>query len=442
MRNLLKYLFLILTSSMFLGLIPPCTAALDAQGLTKWVDQLYFEWGGHLRGTNQVSVWDANTLQARFGPRTGVDSEAELRLMNRTFAGRNTYVQTHYLARFEHRDSSQTRRRYQEFAAGFEILDVLHQPQDSDQTQLFDFSHTLHQEGRTRIGHGLDRLNLTMNRSWGTLRLGRQAVSWGNGLVFHTLDLFNPFSPTEVLSDYKAGQDMVSATIPFKTFDELQLLVIPRRKENGSVHWDRSSLAGKVQLFTDRLQMDIMAAHHFDATVLGLGLSGNLGSAAWRTDITWTDIESGPQYFSAVANVDRSWVWGQKNWYGLLELYYHGLGEAEPEKALLNADLIRRLHRGEIFVLSRVYVASALEVEVSPLVRLNMTAMYNVGDCSGLIQPTLRWDLATDLEFIAGANLYAGGRKTEFGGFDVKTSAGSLTIAPANSVFAWLTVYF
>ena len=93
-------------------------------------------------------------------------------------------------------------------------------------------------------------------------------------------------------------------------------------------------------------------------------------------------------------------------------------------------------------VLSRVYMASVLEVEVSPLVRLNMTAICNVGDGSGLVQPTLRWDLATDLEFIAGATVYAGGRDTEFGGLDVETSAGSLTIAPANSVFAWLTAYF
>jgi hypothetical protein len=442
MHNSLKYWLLMLTSSILVGLLPSYSSAFDGQGLTKWGDQLYFEWGGHLRGTTQVSFWDANTLQAGFGPRTAVNSGAELRLMNRTFAGQDTYVQTHYLARFEYRDSLQTRRRVQDFAAGFEFLDILRLPENSDQSQLFDFSHILHQEGRTRIWHGLDRLNLTMNRSWGTLRLGRQAVSWGNGLIFHPLDLFNPFPPTEVLSDYKAGQDMVSATIPFRTFDELQLLVIPRRKANGSVHWDRSSLAGKVHLLTDRLQMDIMAAHHFDASVLGLGLSGNIGSSAWRTDLTWTGIKSGPQYFSAVANVDRSWVWRQKNWYGLLELYYHGLGEAEPEKALLNADLIRRLHRGEIFVLSRVYMASVLEVEVSPLFRLNMTVICNMGDGSGLVQPTLRWDLATDLEFIAGATVYAGGRDTEFGGLDVETSAGSLTIAPANSVFAWLTAYF
>lgn len=437
-----KYLLLILTHVIVLSLFPSPSAAREATRPPRWVDALHIEWGGHLRGTAQAAFWDANTPQAALGPRTAVDSVGELRLMNRIFWGHDTYLQTHYLARIEHMDSLRTRRRFQELTAGLEELDILQPPVHSDHTQLLDLSHTLHQRGRTRIGHRLDRLNLTLNKSWGTLRLGRQAVSWGNGLIFHPLDLFNPFSPTEVLTDYKAGEDMATATVPLPRLGELQLLTIPRRTENGSVHWDRSSVAGKMNILTDMLQVDLMAAHHFDAAILGLGLTGNIGSAGWRTDITWTEIDSEEKYFSAVANLDRSWVWGQKNWYGLLEFYYHGLGEDEPEMALENSDLIQRLNRGEIFVLSTMYLSSALELEVSPLVRLNMTTILNLNDASGLMQPTVRWDLAPDLEFIAGATVYGGSGGTEFGGFELSTPGDARTIAPSDSVFAWLTAYF
>lgn len=441
-KSFFKYLLIILTYGIGLSLFPSLSSAQEAASHPRWMDALHIEWGGHLRGTAQAAFWDPDTPQAALGPSTAVDSAGELRLMNRTFWGQDTYLQIHYLAWMEHRDSLQTRRRFQELAADIDGPDILPPPVHSEDTQLLDLSHTLHQRGRTGIGHGLDRLNLTLNKSWGTLRLGRQAVSWGNGLIFHPLDLFNPFSPTEVLTDYKAGEDMATAAFPLRRRGELQFLAIPRRTENGSLQWDQSSLAAKMNVLTDMVQVDLMAAHHFDAAILGLGLAGNIGSAGWRTDITWTGIKSQEKYVSAVANLDRSWVWGQKNWYGLLEFYYHGLGEDEPEKALENSDLIQRLNRGEIFVLSTMYLSSALEVEISPLVGLNMTTIFNLNDSSGLIQPTVRWDLAPDLEFIAGATIYAGSQGTEFGGFELNTPGASWTIAPSDSVFAWLTVYF
>ena len=437
----LRYWFLLLTSIVALGQ-PSSGVALGAEIFSDQADSLHFEWGGHVRCTAQAAFWEAETPQATLGPRTAVDSTAELRFMNRTFWGQDTNLQTHYLARFEHRDSLQTKQRLLELADDHAGLDMLQLPEHVDDRHFFDFSHTLHQKGRTRIVHSLDRLNLTLSKAWGTLRLGRQAVSWGNGLVFHPMDLFNPFSPTEILTDYKAGEDMASVNVSVNGRGELHLLAVPRRTENGSVHWDQSSMAGKMNLFSDVLQVDLMAAHHFDAAVFGLGLTGNAGNAAWRTDVTWTKIESGQKYFSAATNLDRSWVWGRKNWYGLLELYYQGLGEDTPEEAVQNSDLMQRLNRGEVFVLSTMYLSSALEVEISPLMRLNLTGICNLRDASYLVQPSLRWDLADDLELIAGATGYAGSGGTEFGGFELSTPRGALTIAPSNSVFAWLTAYF
>ena len=38
---------------------------------------------------------------------------------------------------------------------------------------------------------------------WGVVCVGRQAVTWGNGLIFNPMDLFNPFSPVDIERDYK-----------------------------------------------------------------------------------------------------------------------------------------------------------------------------------------------------------------------------------------------
>ena len=41
------------------------------------------------------------------------------------------------------------------------------------------------------------------------MRFGRQAITWGNGLVFNAMDIFNPFDPAAVDKEYKTGDDMI-----------------------------------------------------------------------------------------------------------------------------------------------------------------------------------------------------------------------------------------
>ena len=52
-------------------------------------------------------------------------------------------------------------------------------------------------------------------------------MSWGNGLVFQPMDLFNPFTPTAVDRDYKPGNDLLLVEMryfeqrPFKEVAEI-----------------------------------------------------------------------------------------------------------------------------------------------------------------------------------------------------------------------------
>jgi len=40
-------------------------------------------------------------------------------------------------------------------------------------------------------------------------------LSWGNGLVFSPMDIVNPFDPTAVDTEYKAGDDMLYGQIDY-----------------------------------------------------------------------------------------------------------------------------------------------------------------------------------------------------------------------------------
>ena len=60
----------------------------------------------------------------------------------------------------------------------------------------------------------------------GSLSIGRQAVTWGNGYVFNPMDLVNPFPPTDIERDYKIGSDMVIGLVNLGTSGDLQLVYV------------------------------------------------------------------------------------------------------------------------------------------------------------------------------------------------------------------------
>jgi hypothetical protein len=172
-------------------------------------------------------------------------------------------------------------------------------------------------------------------------------------------------------------------------------------------------------------------------------MTGTLGDAAWRVDGTWTFLhESEPRsgYLSLVANLDYAWTaWG-RNWYGCLEGYFNGLGSRKGERSLQEPVLMKRVARGELFTLGRLYLAGHLCFEAHPLVNLYLTAIVNLDDGSSLYQPRLVWDMTQDLQVTAGVNLNGGPSGTEFGG--IPLAGTDVTLANPASAFVWLTWYY
>ncbi|MGI9261326.1 MAG: hypothetical protein ACR2QR_04785, partial [Woeseiaceae bacterium] len=81
----------------------------------------------------------------------------------------------------------------------------------TDDRRLMNLTDTLRDDGKFVAVHRLDRLAVTWSSENLVVRAGRQAITWGNGLVFSPMDIVNPFDPTAVDTEYKAGDDMVYA---------------------------------------------------------------------------------------------------------------------------------------------------------------------------------------------------------------------------------------
>jgi len=414
-----------------------------------WQDRIPGSWGGHIKARGKTSFAEAGSFLAPSGTDTLVDGSAEFRLKYELELNNTILFTAHYENLYSGGD---TRRGIETLERSNDLSDfsILPGRTISDDRRLLDLTSVLDEDSGHIWYHRLDRLFISYNPEWGNIRVGRQAVTWGNGLLFNPMDLFNPFSPADVERDYKIGDDMLSLEI-YSGQGALQLLYVPRRNpESEKISWNHSSLAGKYHFMTGNLEFDLMAGYHYGDIVTGLGLSGYLGNAAWRMsgvvtllDNESTDREAGSGtdgYLAMVANLDYSWIWGGKNFYGFLEFYHNSLLENNYAVDAFTPAVSERIARGELHTLGNTYLAANLQFEAHPLVNFFLTGINNLADPSGILQPRVIYDAKEDFRITVGADLYWGKRGSEFGGWEIP--GAGLSVTPANSLYLWMTRFF
>lgn len=409
-----------------------------------FLDSIHSTWAGQVRIAGKISWPDDESIFNFEESHLYKDGYANLRLMNKTSFSEATYLETHYELAYYGGDTIQAKKALQERYPDFVDKGLLTDGILNDKNQFFDLTKNLHEGDDDILYHRLDRLFLAVHSEWGAVRIGRQALTWGNGMVFNPMDLFHPFAPTDFIRDYKFGEDMITIQVPLKTMGDLQLVYVPRRNPvNGNVEFDESSLASKLHIAAGTMEFDIMAASHYKDEVIGFGCAGFLRDAVWRIDATYTfldDSSNGKGFLSVDANMDTSWIWGSKNFYGLIEFYFNGLGTDSYSEALSDPDIIARLVRGDMFTVGRLYLSGIIEMELHPLLKVYLTMIHNLADPSGIFQPRAVWDFLENFQLTFAANISYGGIETEFGGF--KAPEIDQVIKSPDNVSMWLTYYF
>ena len=399
-------------------------------------------WGGHLRGQGSLSMYDDGHIIALSGKDSVyADWGADFRLKGLVAFDAPITIEVHYEAGISGGD---TRDALTQLSPVAPCSSMLLAPAPTDETRFFNLTSVEGEEKAWVYYHRIDRMVASWEGDRATVRLGRQAISWGNGLLFNPADLLNPFAPTDVIRDYKIGTDMVL----FQTFGgwmtDLQVVYVPRRdRETGDIETDQSSMAAKVRLEALTAEWEFLAARHYGETVTGAGVSGYLGGAAWRADALYTFLRGEVDrsgYFTAVANLDYSWVHGEKNWYGLVEFYYNGLGARDPRDALEDPSLVERITRGELFTTGEWYATGQLRFEYHPLVNLYLSMIGNISDGSLLFQPRVTWDALQSLQVLIAADIPLGSDNTEYGG--ITDPVTQRTTSPPYRLYGVVTWYF
>ncbi|HUW99121.1 MAG TPA: hypothetical protein VMV40_09850 [Acidiferrobacter sp.] len=382
----------------------------------------------------------ANSLAAALGERRYADQDSWLRLMWSGPLASGWGLDIAYLATARHGGGVVlTRREYTSDPALYI---------DPQRTTLLRLNDTVTDEGQLAIAQRLDRLALTYSGSHLVLRLGRQALTWGGGLVFHPMDLFNPFPPNATYTTYKPGADMLYGQWLFNSGADLQMVAVPRRDPTtGHIEPNQGSAGIKWHgsLGLDQgLGIDLLAAQDYGSQVLGIRISGAWAGASWTAELVPTQLAIGGVRTSVLANAQYAWVLGAKDINGYLEYFHNGFGVTGTDHTLadLPTALVERLARGEVFTVSRDYLAVGAGIQWTPLLILKPSVIANLDDGSVLVIGQAVYSLTQNTDMTAGIQRGFGGHHTEYGGGLETAPNSGVFVAPATSIYARLMWYF
>jgi hypothetical protein len=405
-------------------------------GAAAFADGNTYEFGGHTKLRFIGTTFPSDSVFRSLAGTESLDLEGDLRLDFSAAAGRWT-VQSDYQLIALYGDRVEYTRELPPAAGLF----VPRLPED--ERRWFDLTKVMHDRDKASLLHRLDRLWVGYASEKTVIRLGRQAISWGNGLFYAPMDLVNPFDPAAIDTEYKAGDDMLYLQFLQDSGNDLQAAVVVRRNPvNGEVESEQATAAMKYHGLAGESEYDLLVAEHYDDLVLGLGGTRSLGGAVLRGDLVVTDTDSDTRV-EVVANWSYSWTWRDRNMSGALEYYFNGFGQADgrydPASLAGNPDLLSRLARGETFTLGRHYLAGSVLVEMTPLWTITPTVLANVADPSALVQIVTSLSLSDNMTFLGSLNVPVGPNGSEFGGID---SGGGLYLSTGPGIFAQLAWYF
>ncbi len=320
------------------------------------------------------------------------------------------------------------------------LLDTLFLRLPDDRRRLFDLTAVLNDSGKSANLLRLDRLSVGWTGEKAVVRVGRQTLSWGNGLFYAPMDLVNPFDPATIDTEYKPGDDMAYFQYLQDSGNDLQAAWVVRRNIlTGDVESDEGTIALKYHGFAGMYEYDLLVGEHYGNTVLGVGGTLSIGGAIWRGDIVVTDTGD-ETVTQLVTNLNYSWIALGKNMTGGIEYYYNGFGETGDYDLASNPELLVRLARGELFTLARHYIAGTVTVEVTPLWTVTPVLLTNLRDPSAQLQLIAQGSLSDNMLLIGTLTVPMGPSGSEFGGIESGSPGSYLSSGP--SVFAQFAWYF
>jgi hypothetical protein len=302
-----------------------------------------------------------------------------------------------------------------------------------DRLQLFRLSDILADSDTDYTLHRIDRLSATYSSDYYSFTLGRQALSWGNGMAFNPLDRVNPFSPIQIDKSYKPGVDMITGQNTLENGDQFSWFILPKRDtETKKLTHTASSYGVKLYHFAQDSITDQQWLLMKDASeqLVGWQLSQSRENGLWNLDLLWSyDNEVNRHSISGILNWQNSISIKNRQAVVFAELFYNGYGSAitRPKIEQLSEQLLRLQSEGKVFNSNHYYTSIGMTLEVNPLLSFSGTLLSNWQDNSQLLSLQLQQSVTENDQLFITWQQPFGKSGSEFTGLQSENSSQNLS---------------
>ena len=220
------------------------------------------------------------------------------------------------------------------------------------------------------------------------LTAGKQRIDWGRCRFWSPMDLFNPVNPLSIERDEAVGVDALDIGFsPGGPVQNIDLVYAPQED------YEDTSFASRLYAQSGSYDFFLMAGEFKKDEVIGGSFDGHVGEGGVRGEFTVTRADIGDNYFRGVIGADYNLP---NNVYVLGEYYYDGGGGLTIGKHFLN-----------------LYI----NYEVTPLVDFYFYNIYDIDGESFFLNPEVKYNIITNLDLSAGAQIFSGNSGSEFGDY-------------------------
>ncbi len=262
-------------------------------------------------------------------------------------------------------------------------------------TRTIDLESKLAKSGSFAVLHDVDRLAVRLYLDRADITLGRQAISWGNSLLFSVADLWTSFSPFELDTSEKPGVD--AARLLTTVADDMEVDIIAADK--GRV--GDLSFGARLVAYRDFGDVYLAVAKLWRELILASGAALDMGTVKIRGEAVAPFDLDRRAYVQPRATLGVDWF--SPKLVLAVEAHYNGTGAAPGRDYLAHALTSAAFAHGETYLLGRYYLGGLAIYKPHELFTLSTTVLTNVADPSAIVVASAAYQPTSDTELSAGA---------------------------------------
>ncbi len=252
--------------------------------------------------------------------------------------------------------------------------------------------------------HEFDRAYVSLHFDFMELTVGRQAIGLGRSLMFSAVDIFAPFTPTEVDREWRRGVDAVHLELRIPNISELSADVIAAFGSVIDGEVSSWALLGRVRAIVGDVDGSVLLGRRGEDNIVGAVLSATVGDAELHGELAMfgTDgrgIDGG--LFGTRAVVAKVLIGGSymvdigSGLRVAAEYHYSGFGVeniGDRPDVLFDEAFQLRFARGDSQILGRHAIAVSMSYDVQDDLSATLAYIQSPVDGSGLVAPTFTWN--------------------------------------------------